>query len=656
MCGIFGIIFNSPISEIDFNKNHKADFDRLSNQIQHRGPDKTINIYHEAGVALSFHRLSILDLSDAGDQPFVYEDENRIVYVLCNGEIYNYKSLIIEHNLITKSHSDCEVILHLYLKYGNEFYNLLNSEHACAIIDIDKTYGDVSPLFFGDRFGIRPLFITKTKEYLMFSSELLKVDIDSTTERLKSCHSREYHKDNYSRNELYPEIEEENYKSYYHLDKIPILEEYNDIMEGDDDIMERDDDVMEEEDNFIFGKCVIKNVSIDKCVIKNVSIDKCVMEDVSIDKCVMEDVSIKKDMMKEIKRLPRIECKGKSKKMKRIIRKRIFKALYKAVELRLQADRKIGFLCSGGVDSGIICAIASIIFKETGKPFYTFSVGMPGGTDEKYAKITSKHIGSIHTHVIFSEEEFLAAIPEVIKCIGSFDITTIRASCGQYLISKWISENTDIKILLGGDGSDELCGSYKYFHNAPFDIAFHNECIRLLSNIHCFDGLRADRCIAHFGIEARFPFLDINFIETYLSAPIHMRRPQNGVEKYLLRSSFTKDITDTEDDILPYEVLFRSKVALSDGISSAKRSWHTVVQEHANSFVTDEEYNENKDLYKHCPPISKESYWYRKLFTEHFGNNESVAMTIPKFWMPNSEWCPGITDPSARELKELCHD
>jgi len=326
----------------------------------------------------------------------------------------------------------------------------------------------------------------------------------------------------------------------------------------------------------------------------------------------------------------------------------IASSLEQAVETRLQTHRPLGCLLSGGVDSSLVSALAAKILKGKNLKLNTFSIGMEGSTDEKFAKMVAAFIGSEHRHITVDEQDFINAVPDIVRTIGSFDRTTVRASTGQYLISKWISENTDIKVLLCGDGSDEVCGSYKYFHKAPSDQDFHAECLRLLENIHLFDGLRADRCISHFGLEARFPFLDHRFVRAYLSSVSSLRRPYQGMEKFLLRESFK------EAKILPEEVLFRSKTAFSDGVSSRKRSWHEIIQNKIDQLISDQEFQECRTHYTHIPPLTKESLYYRQLFEETFGKNATTAATIPEEWLP--KWCGDVIDPSARVLTDLCKD
>lgn len=320
--------------------------------------------------------------------------------------------------------------------------------------------------------------------------------------------------------------------------------------------------------------------------------------------------------------------------------KLIMDTLVEAVECRMTADRPVACLLSGGLDSSLISAIAARYLKKFDKKLKTFSIGLPGSTDEKYARMVADHIGSDHTHIEMTEEEFIDAIQEVIYVTETFDITTIRASTGQYLISKWISLHTDYKVVLIGDGSDELCAGYVYFHNAPSAKALHDELVRLITDIHLYDGLRADRGISSNGLEARLPFLDHRFVELYMSLSATLRMAINGVEKWLLRESFR------ESGMLPVEVLDRAKEAFSDGVSSKKKSWYQVIQDYADK-IPDEELKDAQKSYKHCPPPSKEALYFRREFEKYFGTG-NVCKVIPYYWLP--KWCGDIKEPSARVL------
>jgi asparagine synthase (glutamine-hydrolysing) len=313
--------------------------------------------------------------------------------------------------------------------------------------------------------------------------------------------------------------------------------------------------------------------------------------------------------------------------------------LTEAVHKRLQSDAEVGFLLSGGLDSSLVCAIAQKFYK---KPIRTFSVGMEtDAIDSKYAKIVADYIGADHTNILMTKEEVLSALREVIYHLETWDITTIRASMGMYLICKAIHKTTDIKVLLTGEGSDELTSGYLYFHNAPSPQESHLENIRLLKDIHRFDGLRVDRAMSCHGLEVRIPFLDPEFVELYLSLPKHIRMASYGMEKQLFRDAFINT------NLLPHEVLYRKKEAFSDGTSSNEKSWFQIIQEEVDRNISDEEFQSNKNKYDFNRPDTKEKYYYRKVFEEHFGSKSKHV--IPYYWLP--KWCGNVSDPSARVLE-----
>jgi asparagine synthase (glutamine-hydrolysing) len=235
-------------------------------------------------------------------------------------------------------------------------------------------------------------------------------------------------------------------------------------------------------------------------------------------------------------------------------------------------------------------------------------------------------------------EEFFEAVPEVIKAIESYDITTVRASVGNWLVSREISRRTDCKVVFNGDGSDEVFGGYKYFYSSPSDEAFEYECGRLLQDIHAFDVLRSDRCISSHGLEPRTPFLDKQFVAVARSISTSLRRPVKGVrpEKQVLRLSFA-------GDLLPEAVLFRTKEAFSDGVSGLEKSWYTECQERAEAIVG-LEWHAEAVKYKHLTPKTAEAYYYRSLFNKDYSSAEKC---VPYFWMP--QWVKA-SDPSARTL------
>jgi asparagine synthase (glutamine-hydrolysing) len=620
MCGICGMLIRENVSAEEMAEL-KLEFYKSSCKINHRGPDRSVStvLEHPINVVIDFKRLAIMDPSTKGDQPFKLElDNSRTIYVTCNGEIYKYKDIVASEEFKLSSGSDCEVIPLLYKKYGiagmSRICQMLNSEHAFSILDVDMLTGDYILILSSDRFGKRPLFIKTDSKGFYYSSELQGLpnikDPEGIVQRFPPAH--------------YGIIEKKNGK----LGGMKLFRYY--------DVPPSPEEMQPSEVS-----------SIQQNVNK-----------------ICTDVELAKKGIRDI--------------------------LTDSVVSRLDADRDMGFLLSGGLDSSIICGIAAKHLSQFGKRIKTFSIGIKDtdSIDKPYAEKVSKHIGSEHTFVEFTESEFLNAIPEVVRTTGSFDITTIRASTGQYLISKWIRQNTNIKVLFCGDGSDEILQGYLYSFNGPSVEALHLDSIRLVQNIHFFDGLRADRCVSRWGLELRIPFLDYRFVDWIMRIDPKLRTPMyKNIEKWLLRSAFDtrmnavsrvgssdsdtrNDINriessvletrpsqrsgsrvgslDSERPIIPYEVLYRIKSAFSDSVASKKRSWVDIIKENVETKFSDIDLKYAQSYYKHLSPINKESLYYRKIFCEYFGENISVSQTIPYFWMP--QWCDGVNDPSARCL------
>ena len=314
----------------------------------------------------------------------------------------------------------------------------------------------------------------------------------------------------------------------------------------------------------------------------------------------------------------------------------IRKKLIAGVEKRLDADTPVGFLLSGGLDSSLVCAIAA---KKLRKPIRTFAIGMSGDAiDLKYARQTAEYLGADHTDVIIDKDTVLNSLEEVVAMLGTWDITTIRASVGMYLVCKYIHQHTDIRVLLTGEISDELFG-YKYTDFAPSAAAFQAESQKRVRELYMYDVLRADRSISVNSLEARVPFGDLDFVKYVMSIDPARKLNTYGKGKYLLRKAF-------EGDWLPENILWREKAAFSDAVG---HSMVDILKEYAEEKYTDREFAERAGRYTYCRPFTKESLLYRELFEKYYPGQAGM---IVDFWMPNKAW-PGcdVDDPSARVLK-----
>lgn len=310
--------------------------------------------------------------------------------------------------------------------------------------------------------------------------------------------------------------------------------------------------------------------------------------------------------------------------------------LVAGVEKRLVADAKVGFLLSGGLDSSLVCAIAA---KKSKTPIKTFAIGMSeDAIDLKYAKQVADYIGSDHKEIYMTPDEVISTLDKLIHLLGTFDITTIRASMGMYLICKAIHEQTDIRVLLTGEISDEIFG-YKYTDFAPSATAFQQEAQKRVHELHMYDVLRADRCISVNSLEARVPFGDLDFVKYVMALDPEMKLNKYGKGKYLLRHAFEGR------DYLPDEILWREKAAFSDAVGHSMVDY---LKEYAEQQYSDAEFETACKKYTHAKPFTKESLLYREIFEKYYPGQ---AEMIVDFWMPNKAWegC-NVNDPSARVL------
>ena len=563
MCGIFALLNNNTDTDIN-NEVINREFMKG----QGRGPEFSKLDCSYIKMTLGFHRLAINGLNEVSNQPIVIND----IVLICNGEIYNYKQLYKMMNVEPQTGSDCEVIIHLFLKYGIEqTLTMLDGVFAFILFD-NRINDDLNSKIYvaRDPFGVRPL-------YCLLKNSNRSINVEPIYGFASELKCLEYFK---------------NLKVDY------IIEQFQP------------------------GTYTIYN--LDNKVLSSW-------------KPIKENI---KYFVPSFSYIPSIEDEINYQPFLDNVYKNINYYLTSAVEKRcLTTERPIACLLSGGLDSSLIAALVSEYYKKNhyDKPLETYSIGLEGSEDLKYASIVANHIGSKHHEVVVTEQEMFNAIPEVIQKIESYDTTSVRASIGNYLLGKYIAANSDAKVIFNGDGSDELLGGYLYMNNCPDDIEFDRETRRLLKDIHLFDVLRSDKSISSNGLEPRTPFLDKTFVNYILSIPAYFRNHKNicEIEKFLLRYSFSKQ------HILPHKILWRKKEAFSDGVSSHGRSLYQILQEYISKQLNSEPENNSKNF---LPCIETEKYYYKQIFDKLFPNCESI---VPYFWMPKYT---NATDPSARTL------
>lgn len=320
-----------------------------------------------------------------------------------------------------------------------------------------------------------------------------------------------------------------------------------------------------------------------------------------------------------------------------------------AVRSHLQADAQFGALLSGGVDSSLIAAIAQRILRER-DPNYrlkTYSVGLEGAPDFKYSRMVANYIDSDHREIIFKIEDGLDCIRETIHHLETYDVTSIRCSIPMILMARFI-KSEGLKMILSGEGADEIFGGYLYFHQAPNKEEMHHELVSRVFGLHKSDCLRANKATMTYGLELRVPFLDTSFLnhamsirpEDKMAGHKNQFNLENGhiktrIEKHILRAAFA-------DNYIPDEVLWRQKEQFSDGVGY---NWIDSIREYAASQVTDQEFSEAEQLFPYNTPQTKEAFYYRAIFDEMFPG-DSYARTV-KRWIPRLDWgCSA--DPSGR--------
>ncbi|KAH6655671.1 hypothetical protein BKA67DRAFT_245270 [Truncatella angustata] len=567
MCGIFSCSGHPDVQKF------KPTALKLAKQVRHRGPDWSGSVICNDTI-LCHERLSIVGV-ESGAQPLTNEDDSIILAV--NGEIYNHR--LIRKNLKTpyhfKTHSDCEVIIPLYMEYGLDAPKYLDGMFSFVLYDkkLDRTIAARDPI------GITTFYQgwdSKCEKSTYFASELKC--LHTVCDKIRAFPPGHIFDSKTGETHRYFQ------PSWWDGSKVP-------------------------------------ETPLDLKAIRN--------------------------------------------------------SLEKSVRKRLMAEVPYGVLLSGGLDSSLVAAIAQretlrmravaeaanaeaenadadkgeglVGIDDDNKlstmtflpQLNSFSIGLPGSPDNEAAKKVAKFLGTKHHVMTFTIEDGLNALSDVIYHLETYDVTTIRASTPMYLLSRKIKA-MGIKMVLSGEGSDEIFGGYLYFHAAPDKKAFHEETVRRVKNLHLADCLRANKSTSAWGLEARVPFLDKEFLETCMNIdPAEKMITKEKMEKYILRKAFdTTDEPETEP-YLPDEILWRQKEQFSDGVGYG---WIDGLKDNAELHVTDEMMKNPKPEWGSDIPDTKEAYWYRCMFDEHFPPH--CASTVER-WTPT--WSKQ-SDPSGRAI------
>jgi asparagine synthase (glutamine-hydrolysing) len=570
MCGIFTILNNDDVHDTDFIRDQ---FKKGEN----RGPEYSKLEKYGIELILGFHRLAINGLNNASNQPIIIDN----IALICNGEIYNYKELYKLIQIEPETDSDCEVIIHMYKKYGiDQTLQMLDGVFAFVLCDQRITNYVAKTYIVRDPYGVRPLYLLKNT--MSPQNQISKKNIYLVGSELKVLEGFHKKMKNSTVDHVMPGTYTKLIMRYTVSPRWEIVEE-----------------------NKVYHTTGFNRI---------------------LDSTIAS---------------PQYELD---------IYKGIQFYLSSAVKKRVAVtERPIACLLSGGLDSSLITALVNEAHKEIrSSPLETYSIGLKDSEDLKYARIVADYLGTKHTEIVVGEQEFIDAIPEVIYAIESYDTTSVRASIGNYLIGKYISENSKAKVIFNGDGSDELCGGYLYMHKCPDEIEFDKECRRLLSDIYAFDVLRSDKCISSHGLEPRTPFLDRSWVQYYLSIPCQLRAHQKKqqCEKFLLRNAFSSTLfkNSNGESLLPDSILWRTKEAFSDGVLMQKgRTVPEMLEELGPTFEYDNQHYETV-LMQHLIPDTSEKKYYLSLFTKYYDGMENI---VPYYWMP--KYVDSV-DASARTL------
>ena len=556
MCGIVSI-FNIQEQTPELRQQAL----RMSQKIRHRGPDWS-GIYCGGSAILAHERLSIVD-PESGRQPLFAPDKKQVLAV--NGEIYNHQNIRARFagKYQYQTGSDCEVILSLYreMRTDSDFDTLIYKGEDALHARISKMLEELNGIF------AFALYDAERDEFLIARDPIGVIPL---------------------------------YIGYDKDGKVLVASELK-ALEGQCDHYEP----------FLPGHYYYS---------KNPGMKRYYTRD-WFEYAAMQNKYKIDDKQNAAEQLKNAEPQEKA------AVKEIHDALEASVKRQLMSDVPYGVLLSGGLDSSVISAVAekysSTRVENGGETkaywprLHSFAVGLKGAPDLAKARLVAEHIGTVHHEINYTIQEGLDAIRDVIYFIETYDVTTVRASTPMYLLARVI-RSMGIKMVLSGEGADEVFGGYLYFHKAPDAKAFHEETVRKLGKLYLYDCLRANKSLAAWGIEGRVPFLDKEFLDVAMGMnPVLKMCPDKTIEKKVVREAFA--------DLLPEEVAWRQKEQFSDGVGY---SWIDTLKQITASAVSDEQMAHAAERFPINPPQNKEEYYYRSIFAEHFPS-DSAAKSVP---------------------------
>ena len=556
MCGIVSI-FNIQEQTPELRQQAL----RMSQKIRHRGPDWS-GIYCGGSAILAHERLSIVD-PESGRQPLFAPDKKQVLAV--NGEIYNHQDIRARFagKYQYQTGSDCEVILSLYRKMraDSDFDSLIYKGEDALHARITKMLEELNGIF------AFALYDAERDEFLIARDPIGVIPL---------------------------------YIGYDKDGKVLVASELK-ALEGQCDHYEP----------FLPGHYYYS---------KNPGMKRYYTRD------WFEYATMQKKYQIDDKKKAEAQLKDAEPQEEAAV-KEIHDALEASVKRQLMSDVPYGVLLSGGLDSSVISAVAekfsSTRVENGGETkaywprLHSFAVGLKGAPDLAKARLVAEHIGTVHHEINYTIQEGLDAIRDVIYFIETYDVTTVRASTPMYLLARVI-RSMGIKMVLSGEGADEVFGGYLYFHKAPDAKAFHEETVRKLGKLYLYDCLRANKSLAAWGIEGRVPFLDKEFLDVAMGMnPVLKMCPDKTIEKKVVREAFA--------DLLPEEVAWRQKEQFSDGVGY---SWIDTLKQITASAVSDEQMAHAAERFPINPPQNKEEYYYRSIFAEHFPS-DSAARSVP---------------------------